>query len=270
MRLKFRAGIAALAVMGMMASTSFAQPGGAGGRGGRGGFGGPGMGMGFQSPLGLASIPAVQKELSVTEEQAAKLKTLNEEFRAEMAKGFEEFRNLSEEERTAKRDEIRAKSAENNKKVVEAFEPKLAAVLDAKQVERLKQIALQAAGSQAYSDPAVAKSLKLSKDQEEKIAAIVKDFAAKQRELFPGRGGAGGGGGQGGGAEAFAKMRELGTERDKALEAVLTADQKDQLAKLKGKEFDMAQLRGGFGGPGGAGGPGGGGGRPGGRTRPPQ
>mgnify|MGYP003350710069 CR=1 FL=1 len=69
----------------------------------------------------------------------------------------------------------------------------------------------------------------------------------------------------GGGEDARAKMRELSATRDKDLAAVLTSDQSAQFEKMKGKEFDVAALRGGFGGPGGPGGGGpGAGGRPGG------
>ena len=258
MRMRSWFGMATLALVGMMAASAFAQQPGGGGRG-RGGFGGPTGGM--RSPLSLAAISAVQKELGVTEEQIAKLKTLGDEARAEMqagAGGFEGLRDLPEAERRAKMTELMAKQAETARKVGEKFKPKLAEVLNATQVERLDQIALQAAGAQAYSDPGVAKSLKLSKEQQDKLASINKDFQDKLRD--------GGGAGAGGDVQdRFAKMREMGAARDKDLEAVLTADQKDQLAKLKGKAFDVAQLR----GPGGLGGAGGAGGRPaGGRPRP--
>ncbi|MEI8380132.1 MAG: Spy/CpxP family protein refolding chaperone [Planctomycetota bacterium] len=248
-------GLATLAVLGAMATSAFAQPGGAGGRG-RGGFGG-GFG-GPQSGLMLAGNPAVQKELGVTEDQIAKLKKLGDEAREEMQAGggggdFAALRDLPEEERRAKMTEMMNKRMEATRKVTEKFKPKLAEVLDAKQVERLNQIALQAAGPGAYSDPDVAKALKLSKEQQDKLATITKEFGEKQRASFTGGGG-------GGGEDARAKMRELSAARDKDLAAVLTADQKTQLDKMKGKEFDVAALRGGPGGPGG--------GRPGAEGRP--
>ncbi len=266
MRMRSLAGLAILAMVGMMATSAIAQPPG----GGRGGRGGGGFGMGAPSALMLAGNPAVQKDLEATENQAGKLKTLSDEVRAEMSQGAPDFaalRDLPAEERRAKMEEANAKRAETTKKVNEKFKPKLAEVLNAKQVERLDQIVLQASGAQAYADPAVVKSLALSKEQQDKMASINKDFGEKQRELMPARGAgggnAGGGGAAGGGAEVFAKIRELNTTRDKDLEAVLTADQKSQFAKMKGKEFDVAQLRG-------PGGPGGGRGGAGGGGRPPQ
>lgn len=247
--------LTALGMAAIMASSAFAQPGGAGGRGGRGGggFGGGMMGGRPQSTVTLVGIEAVQKELALTEDQVAKVKTLGEEARAELrpsGDGFAGLRDLPEDERRAKMTELMAKQAETSKAVAEKYKPKLAAVLDAKQVERLDQIAIQAAGSQAYSDPAVVKALNLTQDQQDKIASINKEYGEKTRELFS-AGGAGGGGGE--------KMRELGQTRDKDIAAVLTADQTAAFAKLKGKDFDVAQLRRGFGGgPGGPGGQGGG------------
>jgi len=263
--------LAALGMTAVMASSAFAQPGGAGGRG-RGNFGGGfgGMGGRQQSTVMLAGNEAVQKELGLTEDQIAKVKTLGEEARAELrpsGDGFAGLRDLPEDERRAKMTELMAKQAETSKAVAEKYKPKLAAVLDAKQVERLDQIAIQAAGSQAYSDPDVVKALKLSKEQQDKIASINKEAADKSRELF-GAGGGGGGAGGGAGAGNFEKIRELNETRDKDLAAVLTADQTAALAKLKGKEFDVAQLRRGPGGPGG-GGQGGQGGRGGNRPQRP-
>lgn len=258
-------GLATFAVLGAMATSAFAQPGGAGGPG-RGGFGFGGGFGGPQSGLMLAGHPAIQKELGVTEDQIAKLKKLGDEAREEMQAGgggggdFAALRELPEEERRAKMTEMMNKRMEASRKVAEKYKPKLAEVLDAKQVERLNQIALQAAGPGAYADPDVVKALKLSKEQQDKLTAITKEFGEKQRASFTGGGG-------GGGEDARAKMRELSATRDKDLAAVLTDDQKAQLDKMKGKEFDMAALRG-PGGPGAGGGGRPGGGRPGAEGRP--
>ncbi|MDB5343299.1 MAG: hypothetical protein JWP89_1676 [Schlesneria sp.] len=261
MRLGSWTGLAALGMAALMASSAFAQPGGAGGRGGRGAGGGMG---GRQTAVTLAGNEAVQKELALTDDQIAKVKTLGEEARAELrpsGDGFAGLRDLPESERRAKMTELMAKQAEASKAAAEKYKPKLAAVLDAKQIERLDQIAVQAAGSQAYADPAVVKALKLTQDQQDKIASINKEAGEKTRELF----GAAGGGGGGAGAGNGEKIRELNQTRDKDVAAVLTADQTAAFAKLKGKEFDVAQLRR---GPGGGGQ---GGNRPaGGRQRPAQ
>lgn len=254
----------AVAALLLSCSVAFAQrPGG-----GQGGFGG-GFGGGMNSPFMLVAIAEVQKELNLTDEQVGDLKTLGDELREEMrplfAGGFG-GRDQSEEERAKQRE----KMAESMKKVNDKFQPKLDKILEAGQRDRLKQIQLQAAGAQAYQNADVVVALKISKEQQDKLAAISKEFGDKTRELFP-RGGAGGGGGERPNFEEMQKkMTELNAARDKQLAEVLTADQKSAFEKLKGKPFaDLDKLRPSFGG--GRGGPGQGGANPGGRPqRRPQ
>lgn len=231
------------------------------------GRGGGGFGMGGGSGLQLVTNEAVQKELGISEEQVAKITSINEKIRQEVQAGqaggvnFQDLQQLSEEERAKRMAEIRAQMTEASKKINEKLKPQLAEVLDSQQMERLNQIVWQVAGSQALLDPALASALKLNKEQQEKLTAISKEFADKQQELF-----AAGAGGDF--QERFARMRELNEARDKQAIDVLTADQREQYEKLKGKPFDVAQLRGGSRGLGGAGGPGGAGGGPGGRGGP--
>lgn len=254
--------LAVALVLGMSASTLMAQPGGqGGGRGGRGGFGGGGFGGGMGGILSLISNEAVTKDLGVNEEVVGKLKKLSEEIRAEQAKArgtreeFAAIQNLPEEERNKKRAEMFAKSAEAAKKIQETYVPKLKEILSAEQVQRLHQIQWQSNPIGALADPEVIKAIDLKKEQTEKIAAVNKEAGEKTRELFS----AGAGGGGAGNRE---KMQEINKKRDADIAAVLTAEQNEKLKTLKGKEFDVSKLRGGFGGPGGRGGRGGAGARP--------
>jgi hypothetical protein len=259
--------LAALVVCGPNAMAQ--RPGG--GAGGRGGFGGGGFGgggFGGMSPMMLAGLEPVQKELGLKEDQIAKLKTLGEEARKEMqgggGPGGGGGQSLSDEERR----KLFQERAEAMRKVGDKYKPKVAEVLDAKQNERLKQIQFQAMGSRIYQDEEVIKALDLSKEQQEKLAATNKEFEAKQAELFQ----AAFAGGGGGGGDAREKGRELREANDKKLAEVLSKDQAAKLETLKGAKFDVAQLRGGFGGPGGGGRPGAGGGgaNPAGRPRRPN
>lgn len=270
MRIRTWSRLATVAVVSMMAASAFAQQPG-GGRGRTGGFGGGGFGQ-PQSALSISQNAAVQKDASITEDQAAKLKTLNEEAQAKIRdsfSGFGNLRDLSDDERREKMAEMNAKRNEINA----TFKTKMSDILDAKQIERLDQIALQASGNQAYTDANVVKTLKITKEQQDKIAEVNKEFGDKRRELFPAPGGGAGGGGDF--QERMAKMNELTKAQTEKLDGVLTGDQKSQLAKMKGKEFDVAQLRpqfgGGQGGPGRrGGGQGGNGGTGGGGDRPPR
>jgi hypothetical protein len=210
---------------------SMVQPAQAQGR--RGG----GMGMRPQgvAPLSLLSNATVQKELGIKEEKAEKLKDIasdaQQEAREKMTESgidFQSLRDLSPEEREKKMVEIRAKSAEVQKVVNDTFMPKVAEILDKAQVTRLHEIAIQAAYASALSDAGVVKDLGLSKEQQDKIAAIDKDFSGKMRGL---------------GREGFAKMAELRGEHLAKATEVLTKDQQAKFTEMKGKPFDLKALQ---------------------------
>lgn len=220
--------------------TANAQPGG--GRGG--GFGGPGAG----GIIGLAGIPPVQKELGLEGDAADKVQKIAGAFRQEMQTAVEEagigfgafgaLQNLSQDEREAKMREMNEKRTEITKKLNEKFLPQLKEVLTAQQVARLQEILAQVSGSQGLTSPEMIKALDLSKEQQEKINAVNQDFGRKQRELFT----AGGGGGD---FQAMAaKREELVKEREAKAAELLSKEQQEKYAKLKGKPFDVSQLQG--------------------------
>ncbi|MFO1020842.1 MAG: hypothetical protein U0903_09125 [Planctomycetales bacterium] len=262
-------------------ATAFAQPeGGDGGRrrrggegrqgGGRGGFGGGmmmGRGMGAPlSPIQLSLNEVVQKDLEVKPEQVDKLKKLGEEYRTDaesamdpVRKEAEGLRDLERSEREAKMADLGKKRNEIQKQLNAKFQPKLNEILEKPQQERLQQIGYQALRTGIFENADVVAKLGITKEQQEKIAAANKDSEAKRRELFADR--------DGDMQERMTKMREMDESHEKALEALLTDSQKEQLAQLKGKKFDLAALRPAFGG--GRGGQGGGP-NPGGRPRRPQ
>ncbi len=236
-RLSYFAFAALLA--GLVVTTSLSAQGRFGGFGGRG-----------QSLLTLAANEAVQKEIGVTDDQKAKLKVLWDEHQMDSVKatadaGLEgiNFREITDEQRK-KLDEV-------SKNITTKYTPKLKETLKPEQLERVQQIAYQAAGPAAYNDPEVVKALDITKEQQEKLATVNKDFGEKMRALFAG-GGAGGGN-----REAFTKLRE---EQTAEIAKVITAEQTEKFTKLKGKAFDVSTL--------GGRGPGGAGGRPGGKGRP--
>jgi len=212
--------------------SSIVQPAQAQGR--RGG------GMGGMRPQGVAPLrllgnAAVQKELAVSEEKVEKLKDIasdsQQEFgekSAEAGIDFGALRDLSPEEREKKMPEIRAKSAEIQKSINSTFMPKVAEILDKAQMTRLHEIAVQAAGASALSDAGVVNDLGLSKEQQDKIATIDKDFSGKMRGL---------------GREGFAKMVELQGEHLAKATEVLTKDQQAKFTEMKGKPFDLKSLR---------------------------
>lgn len=237
-------GLVVVVAAALWQGTANAQPGG--GRGG--GFGGPGAG----GIIGLAGAPPVQKELGLEGEAAEKVQKIAGAFRQEMQTAVEEagigfgafanFQNLSQEEREAKMREMNDKRAEINKKLNEKFLPQLKETLSAQQIARLQEILVQVRGSQGLTSPEMIKTLDLSKEQQDKINGVNQEAGRKMSELFT----AGGGGG--GDFQAMATKRdEAMKERETKAIEVLSKEQQDKYARLKGKPFDVTQL---FQGPG--------------------
>src|SRR5436190_2794802 len=199
---------------------------------------GGGGGAGATNAVTIAANEAVQKELGISADLAAKLATLRDDYRAAVQKEYQtaginpqDFQNLAAEQRQ-KMIEIAAKlNAE--------FNPKVKDLVATDPFKRLRQIELQAnfrnLGPGALLTSDVAAELKLTDDQKKTLADLNTEFGRKQRELFTGGGG---------GGDALTKLREESTM--KAME-VLTAEQKEKLKALQGNTFDVSQLGGGIG-----------------------
>jgi Spy/CpxP family protein refolding chaperone len=240
----------ALAAMAVSHSSTLAvaQPPGGGGGGGRGGFrGGPGGFFGGGGTLGLIQQQEVQREVELTEDQEAELQTLQEsvgqEIREEMRSMFEGMRDLSDEERDARRDEIRLKFEEITKNA----ETKMQSVLLPHQFERLKQIDLQSrlqrGGAAALTQGELADTLGLSESQREQLQEKTDEV---QKDLE-------------------AKIGQLRIDARNQVLEVLTTEQRAKLQSMMGSDFALSEPQfgpqGGRGGRFGAGGRGGRGGR---------
>lgn len=205
----------ALATASLVAPLASAQPPGGRGRG---------MGMGgMMSHAALLRQEAVQAELGLSADQKSKVA-------AELPQrgpggggggGGGNPRDMTDDERQKWMEERRARQAEDDKKVV--------ALLDAKQLGRLKEIRVQALGAGALMDETVAKELGITDDQVSKLQAAMQSMR-----------------GQGGGDPA--EMRR--TMYTKALE-MLSPEQKTKLEALRGAPFDTSKLQ--MRGPGGGG-----------------
>jgi hypothetical protein len=196
--------LAAALLATLPATDASAQPPGGRGRG---------MGMGMMSQASLVRQEAVQAELGISADLKAKLT-------AELPErgpggGGGNPRDMTDEQRQKWMEERRARNAEDDKKI--------AGLLDAKQLTRLKQIRIQALGAGALMDESLAKELSITDDQIAKLQSAMQEL----------RQGGGGGGNPG---EMRAKMTA------KAME-ILDADQKAKLEALKGPAFDVSKLQ---------------------------
>jgi Spy/CpxP family protein refolding chaperone len=173
---------------------------------------GGGRGMNLISVVANAEV---QKDLVLSPEQIAKVKEVTDAYTAAAD---------AVRERQIRGAELQSAIS----KIVEEHKPKLAEAVSAEQMKRLEEIVLQARGAGALTEEPLAKALDLSDDQKAKIADANKQYSDKVSEV-------GGGGGD--------QARELRRERDEAIMGVLTQEQKDKLASMKGKEFDVSKLR---------------------------
>jgi len=131
--------------------------------------------------MSLLRIPDVQKELKMTPEQITKAQTKQQELgqanQALMQEvgGPQGLRNLSQEDRQKLMDKMQA-----------AEKKALAEVLEPDQLKRVNQLELQRAGSRALTRKDVAESLKLTKEQTEKITTIQQEAAQARRDAMQG------------------------------------------------------------------------------------
>ncbi len=184
------------------------------------GFRGGGMGMG----PGMLMMPAVQKELSLNDEQIEKVQSLVEDMGAKMRERFQDLQNVPQEER---REKMQAMMREMNEETSKSLKE----ILKDEQMKRYHQIRLQASGLEAFNDPEVASKLKLSDEQKEKINGITEDMRGQMREIFQTA--------QDDREGAMKKMGELRRESMEKATALLSEDQKAAWKELTGKPFEM-------------------------------
>ncbi|TWU56494.1 hypothetical protein Poly51_24050 [Rubripirellula tenax] len=235
--------------------------GGGGGFGGRPGGGGGGGGMGGDPTFTLLRVDEVRTELEISPDQEEALKKLGEQMRPTRPEGVD-FRSMSEEDRT----KFFAKMQKESSEKMAEMKLQLDEVLFPEQMERLKEISLQAQGAQALGDPEVVSELKISDTQKKELdevrESLREEMTTKMRELFSNRDG---------NSDMREQMTKMRSDMDEKIFAVLTPAQKTQFEEMKGEKFDLPDgaLGGGRGGPGGGGDRGGDRGRAGGdRGRP--
>jgi len=211
---------------------------------------------GFDSVVTLAGNFDVQTDLGIQGELSQQLVVLREDMLAAREKE-QRLAGIAERASDDASDEARERMPEIRAKLNEEFVPKLTALVSADQLSRLNQIRLQYVlanhGPKAVTAPDVAGELSLSDDQKEALRALHEELAERERQIFKSNWdmdvlashesirealdqiGAKQ-------REAEAKLVEEGTEKTTAL---LSAEQQDKLAVLKGKPFDVSKLRGG-------------------------
>jgi Spy/CpxP family protein refolding chaperone len=207
-------------------SLSIAQPPAGGPPPGGPPFGGPGGPGGFFGGGGIAGLlqmPEVQHEVELSDDQKTELGKLRNEIRdqvrTQLQDSFNGMRDLSDEERAARFEQIRGQMDTIRKDV----ETKLQKVLLPNQFDRLKQIDLQSRvqreGAAALTSGELADQLGLTDDQKEQIE---QKAAQVQQDLQ-------------------AKIRQARLDARNQLLDVLTPDQRAKLESMMGSQFDLPE-----------------------------
>ena len=119
--------------------------------------------------------PEVQKELKLDETQLEKSRALASELAEKQRSLFSTLEGLQGEERAKKAEELASAHVEEGMKA-------LATILKPEQFLRFQQIDFQQRGAAALTDPKVARSLKLSTEQSEKINTVIDRSILRMRE----------------------------------------------------------------------------------------
>ena len=197
-----------LGLVALLSPAAFAQ-------GGRGFGGGGGM---------LLSNKSVQEELKLDSEQTEKATKWAEEQRAKFTEAREKFKDLSDDERRTKMQEMMKASTEESRKTITTL-------LKPEQLKRFDEISLQQRGIQAFTDAKVQEQLKITDEQKSKLAEIAKEIGDKRREVMQDN--------QGDFAAIREKMAPITKEAHEKAASLMTAEQKSAWKDLVGAHFDI-------------------------------
>lgn len=165
----------------------------------------------------LASLPDVQRELHMNDEQKTRVAEVNDELRDSRRELWgSTFENLGK---------VQSQMEELNR----AASQKVCAVLDPAQRKRLLEITIQQNGPRSLQDPDVVHELGLSDEQQAKLAEAV---AANNKAFETGFG-------QATREEWRERSNLLADEADRRFMGVLNDDQQKKLEALKGQPFEV-------------------------------
>ncbi len=183
-----------------------------------------GFGARMGTYSGLLDNESVQKELKLDDKQVEKAKELDEKMSEEMREKFQSLGDVEPQERRAKMMEINREISASALKAAAGF-------LKPEQISRLKQIAYQVRGANAFNEPDVAKKLNLTDAQKTDIQQIQQDANAERREIFQEA--------QGDREAMMKKMGELNKKILAKVEAKLNDEQKKTWKEMLGAPFEI-------------------------------
>jgi hypothetical protein len=179
----------------------------------------------LQPTVTLAQLEEVQKELKLTDEQKTKAADLQQRLNDE--------RQTIWQDAAGDWDQVRVEMNKLNAEIAKEFN----GALDEGQQKRLREIFVQVNGPAALQDPSIIEALKFSDEQRTKLEQAITDNRQKWFDAFQDFQNMSE-------EERAAKTDELIKDRDEALVAVMTDEQKKSLEAMKGAaiEIDLEKL----------------------------
>jgi len=175
-----------------------------------------GLRPGNASPARLLPVESVQVELKLTDQQKEKAAEINEMLTAGRHELFATIKKDSKERGP--------KAAELERKAHAGIDE----LLDDAQEKRLKELLLQVNGASELSRKEIREALKITKEQQKKLAEIRRSNMKARQEALENYEG-----------DRMQKSVELLQEADKKLLEVLTDEQRKQFESMKGKKITI-------------------------------
>lgn len=139
------------------------------------------------------------------------------------------FREMTPEQREEMRKQFEEARAKRNAEIME----KLSEILDSKQLMRLKQIELQVQGVAALRRPEIQEHLKITDQQKQQLAEIDNSIRERMQAMRPREGE------RPSWEEMRKNMEKIQAEVQKESMAVLTTEQKAELAEMMGEPANI-------------------------------
>ena len=188
------------------------------------------------NPITLVRMPQVKAEIKLTDEQDAKIQEAFQNLSQKRRGLYAGLGKIPAQERAKKIAELQKKYQAQQNETYVAIKKSL----KPEQVERLEQLAIQRQGVRALSTNEVVKKLKLTKEQQEKVATAFTKQTAQLRQLS---------------LEMRNQQIDRNEYQEKRLEVqkaiekkimveILTMAQQTRFDQMKGKAFDFGNRNG--------------------------
>ncbi len=183
------------------------------------GLRGPGAAIGG---FHLITMPAIQRELGLDENQAAKAKGVADRMNARFGQDMNKLKGLNPDEKMKRVVTLAGPHYDEGMRQLRSF-------LKPAQVDRFDQILFQQRGPMAMLEPKIAQTLQINNEQAQKVAALVAEAQNQQKAAMSAEGK--------GSKAAMMKVESIANDANQQAAALLSPEQKRTWERLVGPPF---------------------------------